>query len=147
MPQVAQRVDETVQQYGLRVNQILANLIEFIEGKNPTGAAQYLITSACDTANDNFTIGLKRDSIWRVRVDRPKSLQDSISLAKAAEWEVGFKSDLNRKEISSESDAKGFTENRFKIKFMATSIIDFDPIMQMHELGSSKQVQVERLTS
>ena len=32
---VAQRVDETVQQYGSRVSQILENLIELIEDKNP----------------------------------------------------------------------------------------------------------------
>ena len=124
---VAQRVDETVQQYGSRVSQILANLIELIEDKNPKGAAQYLIKSARDTANDNFIIGLKRDLIWRVRVDRPKSLQDSISLAKAAEWEVGFESGLNRKEIPSESEAKGCTEKSFQNKIFGNVSNRFRP--------------------
>ena len=123
---VAQRVDETVQQYGSRVSQILANLIELIEDKNSKGAAQHLVKSARDTANDNFIIVLKRDLIWRVRVDRPKSLQESINLAKAAEWEAGFESGLSRREISSENEGKGHakklgqnkvyrkTQNRFR---------------------------------
>ena len=51
---VAQRVDVTVQQYGSRVSQILANLIELIEDKNSKGAAQHLVKSARDTAIDNF---------------------------------------------------------------------------------------------
>ena len=114
---VAQHVDETVQQYGSRVSQILATLRELIEDKNPKGAAQYLIKSARDTDNDNFIIGLKRDLIWRVRVERPKSLQDSISLAHAAEWEVGFESGSNRKEISSEIEAKVCTEKSFQNRF------------------------------
>ena len=43
-------------------------------------------------------------------MDRLKSLQESINLEKAAEWEVGFESGLSRKEISSENEGKGYEE-------------------------------------
>ena len=77
-----------------------------IEDQNSKEAARYMIKSARDTACDNFTIGLKRDIIWRVRVARPKNLQEAINLAKTAEWEVDFESRLNRKEKKLETEVE-----------------------------------------
>ena len=108
---IAQREGETVQQYGSRVSRILANLIELIEDQNTQEAARFMVKSARDTACDNFILGLKRDLIWRVRINRPKSLQEAINKAKTAEWEVGFESGLNREKKTSESETKIETEN------------------------------------
>ena len=42
-------------------------------------------------------IGLKRDLVVRVKVGRPNTLHEAINLARVAEWEIGYESELNRK--------------------------------------------------
>ena len=101
---VAQREDESVLAYGGRVGKILTSLIELIEDQHPEEVARVMIKSARETARENFIIGLKRDLVMNVRIGRPHNLQKAINLARAAEWEVGHESTLDRKNIEGKVD-------------------------------------------
>ena len=112
----AQRENETVLQYGARVSKILASLIELIEDKNVENAARFMIKSARDTACENFVMGLRPNLIWRVRVERPETLQEAINFATRAEWEVEFESGLDRKGIDKKTETRDKSEGIGKDK-------------------------------
>ena len=56
-----------------------------IEERNSIDAAVHMIRSARDIACENFVIGLKPGLVLRVKLDRPRTLQDAITAARPAE--------------------------------------------------------------
>lgn len=93
---VAQRADESAINYGIRVNETLKKIVEAIEERNPSDIAHGMVVSARDTACENFVMGLKKGLALRVRVERPKTLQDAMNAARIAEWEAERENGLNR---------------------------------------------------
>ena len=91
---VAQKLNESVQDYGDRVSEILKNIIELIEEKNSNESAVPMIRSARETACENFIMGLHPRMVLRVRMEKPESLQDAIMAARSAEWEIKYTRDL-----------------------------------------------------
>lgn len=93
---IAQKFNESVQDYGGRVGGILSQIIEVIKEKNESQAADGIIKSVRDAAAENFVIGLKRELSLRVRLEKPKSLLEAIKIAGEAEWEIAFEKTLLR---------------------------------------------------
>ena len=105
---VAQEQTESVNDYGKRVGEILKNIVEYIEEKNLPEIAEGMIASSKETGKENFIMGLKRDLSLRVRLERPKTLQEAMNVARAAEWENNHEKGLNRME------GNKFTEGKFE---------------------------------
>ena len=114
---VSEKQNETVADYGDRVGEILKIIIEVIEERNIIDAAVHMIRSARDTACENFVMGLKPGLVLRVKLDRPRILQDAIMAARSAEWEVDFTESLSKeKKEKFENNIcnKGYQDNRFR---------------------------------
>ena len=93
---VAQGILESVNDYGLRVAEILKKITEFIEDTNAFEISKSMIISIRNTAKGNFIMGLRKELALRVRLENPKTLQDAINVARTAEWEEIHMKNLNR---------------------------------------------------
>lgn len=111
---VAQRFNESVQDYGSRVGEIVGQIIYLIQEKNDPESADGMIKTVRDAAAENFIIGLKRGLALRVRLERPKNLLEAIRIAGEAEWEMEFERTLLR-------GVKDEEKSPFKSKFIPKS--------------------------
>lgn len=93
---VAQKFDESVQDYGNRVGEILSQIIDLIKEKNGPESSVGMVKSAREAAAENFIMGLKKGLALRVRLERPKNLLEAIRIAGEAEWEMEFERTLVR---------------------------------------------------
>lgn len=124
---VAQRDSEKVFDYGNRVTKLLTSLIDLIEGQHCEITAKIMINSVRNTACENFVIGLKRDLSLRVRVGQPQTLQEAINLARTAEWETDYESQLERKDERKSPDS-GREEEAFRKFYKKSNSLDrFQP--------------------
>ena len=114
---IAQKSNENVSDYWDRVGNILKNIIEVIEESNPPDASNYMIKSARETARENFVMGLKSGLVLRVRMEKSESLQEAISVAKSAEWEINYVKNLNPEKMERnevDTSTRGYQGNRFR---------------------------------
>ena len=59
-----------------------------------------------ETGKENFIMRLKRELALRARLECPKTLQEAMNIARAAEWENNHEKGLNRMEGNKFTDGK-----------------------------------------
>ena len=87
-PVVESPNDETVTEYGDRIRNILKDIIEVIEEANSAETANVMIKSAREMARESFFLGMKPNLVLRVRLEKPNTLQEAISIGRGMEWEL-----------------------------------------------------------
>ena len=89
---VSQKHNETVTEYGDRVGNILKDIIEVIEEAKP-------------------------NSVLRVRLEKPNTLQEAISIGRGVEWELDYVKNLTgekREKNETMNFDRGYQGNRFR---------------------------------
>lgn len=97
-----------------------------------------MIRSARDTACENFIIGLDPRMVLRVRIERPRTLQDAIMAAKSAEWEVKYAKDLfENREAKKRDKIEGTVAARDKI-YQGNRSRSYRGNARAHTLGAGR---------
>lgn len=148
---VAQNEDEDVLKYSSRVGEVLNEITELLQEDNGVEGSIEKVKSIRETALGNFILGLKKELILRVRLEKPRTLAEAIKIAREAEWEIKFQGTLARKsneKVDKKLDNSTINVNNprwhHNARFQRSSRVQF---FNKAQKGQQNQVKVDTAKS